>query len=205
MYVVDSYNNRVQKFDANGQYLSQFGSNGSNDGQFASPAGVVIDRSGNIIVADMYNNRVQKFDASGQYLSQFGSNGSDDGQFYNIRGIAVDASNNVYVTDIDNDRVQKFNSNGSFNTKWGIQGYVLESEIANVGGVAGVMVNDPESQFTISKVYSDVSIDIEPFKVQGGVNTGGIAGAGGGSSSNTYSKGSILVNGLNQADTGYIT
>ena len=205
VYVVDSYNNRVQKFDASGQYLSQFGSNGSNDGELSYPAGVALDSFGNILVADSQNYRVQKFDASGQYLSQFGSNGSDDGQFYNIRGIAVDASNNVYVTDIDNDRVQKFNSNGSFNTKWGIQGYVLESEIANVGGVAGVMVNDPESQFTISKVYSDVSIDIEPFKVQGGVNTGGIAGAGGGSSSNTYSKGSILVNGLNQADTGYIT
>ena len=39
LYVVDSGNNRVQKFNTNGNYLLQFGSKGASDGRLSSPYG----------------------------------------------------------------------------------------------------------------------------------------------------------------------
>ncbi len=122
IYVVDSDNNRVQKFDSSGAYLSQFGSYGMGDGQFSGPYGIALDASGNIYVVDSYNSRVQKFDSSGAYLSQFGSAGSGDGQFNFPEGIALDASGNIYVTDRNDNRVQKFDSSGAYLSQFGSAG-----------------------------------------------------------------------------------
>jgi DNA-binding beta-propeller fold protein YncE len=63
VYVADTYNNRVQKFDSNGTYITKWGSNGSADGQFYYPYDVAVDSSGYVYVADSYNNRIQKFAA----------------------------------------------------------------------------------------------------------------------------------------------
>lgn len=123
VWVPDASNNRVQKFDANGTYLSQFGSAGAGNGQLNSPRGVTVDTNGNVYVADTLNSRVQKFDSNGNYLSQFGSTGSGNGQFSGPAGIAIDASGNIYVVD-DNihDRVEKFDANGNYLLQFGSSG-----------------------------------------------------------------------------------
>lgn len=43
------------------QYMTQWGSRGTGDGQFQSPQGVAVDESGNVYIADTNNNRIQKF------------------------------------------------------------------------------------------------------------------------------------------------
>lgn len=48
-----------QVFDSKGQFLHQFGSRGKADGEIWYPAGVCIDKSGQIYVADHGNNRIQ--------------------------------------------------------------------------------------------------------------------------------------------------
>ena len=58
-------------------YLSQFGSNGSDLGQFSVPVGVAIDpTTRSIVVVDSSNHRVQIFNSTGSDPSQFGSVGS---------------------------------------------------------------------------------------------------------------------------------
>src|SRR5438094_4979731 len=57
VYVVDSGNNRVEKFDSSGTFLTAWGSFGSGDGQFSSPRGVAVGPSGNVYVVDTNNNR----------------------------------------------------------------------------------------------------------------------------------------------------
>ena len=37
VYVVDTGNNRVQKFDGNGNFITKWGSTGTADGQFNAP------------------------------------------------------------------------------------------------------------------------------------------------------------------------
>ena len=64
VYVADGVaygNDRIQKFDASGTFLTAWGSYGSGNGQFSNPIGVATDGSGNLYVADTNNNRIQKF------------------------------------------------------------------------------------------------------------------------------------------------
>jgi DNA-binding beta-propeller fold protein YncE len=135
IYVADSLNNRIQKFDDQGAFILKWGSAGSGIGQFDSPQGIAIDSSDCIYVVDRSNNRVQKFDDSGNFITAWGSPGSANGNFDRPFGIAVDASDNIYVTDSGNDRVQKFDSRGNFISNWGATGsgtgqFVLPQAIA---------------------------------------------------------------------------
>ncbi|MBF0538657.1 MAG: SMP-30/gluconolactonase/LRE family protein [Nitrospirae bacterium] len=135
VYVADSYNNRIQKFDSSGNYLTQWGSLGSGDGQFGGPVGLAIDNSGNVYAADWGNNRLQKFDSNGNFIMKWGSSGTGDGQFNNPYGIAVDTAGNVYVADTVNQRIQKFDSNGNFIMKWGSNGSG-DGQFSNPYGIA---------------------------------------------------------------------
>ncbi|MFI5372623.1 MAG: hypothetical protein ACHQ52_13790 [Candidatus Eisenbacteria bacterium] len=51
-------------FTGTGTYLTQWGSNGSGEGQFNIPLGLATDAAGNVYVSDNGNNRVQKFGPS---------------------------------------------------------------------------------------------------------------------------------------------
>ncbi|GBC75861.1 Serine/threonine-protein kinase PknD [bacterium HR07] len=147
VYVVDSGNHRIQKFDSTGKFLGKWGTRGSGDGQFETPIGIALDGSGKFIyVADKGNHRIQKFDISGPTVRFVGKWGSEcnltvtpptgrcidpdgggplqtgDGQFFEPQAIAVDGAGNVYVSDTGNHRIQKFDANGKFLLKWGRNG-----------------------------------------------------------------------------------
>jgi len=65
IFVSDGYvNNRVVKYDKNGRFLKQVGSekSGSEPGQMNLPHGLSVDLQGNVYVADRSNNRLQVFD-----------------------------------------------------------------------------------------------------------------------------------------------
>jgi len=122
IYVADTGNARIQKFDSNGNFILKFGTVGSDIGQFAFPFGVAVDSTGNIYAADSGNDRIQKFDSNTNFIFKFGTNGSGDGQFAFPGDIAVDSSGNIYVADTGNSRIQKFDSNGNFILKFGTFG-----------------------------------------------------------------------------------
>ncbi len=64
IYVVEQYNNRVQKFDSSGTFLTKWGSNGADDGKFGGPHGVAAGPDGKVFVGDTYNHRIQVFGPS---------------------------------------------------------------------------------------------------------------------------------------------
>jgi streptogramin lyase len=122
VYVADTHNDRIQKFDSDGTFLTKWGSEGVANGQFDRPYSVAVDSQGNVYVADTWNHRIQKFDSDGTFLTKWGTNGTANGQFDDPEGIATDSQDHVYVADTFNDRIQKFDSNGTFLTKWGSEG-----------------------------------------------------------------------------------
>ncbi|MGH2965576.1 MAG: hypothetical protein ACRDMH_09385, partial [Solirubrobacterales bacterium] len=112
--VTDSGNSRVQKFNATGTYLSQFGSLGTGNGQFLalSALGIAIDTSGNSYVVDKLGSRVEKFNSAGTFVTAWGGSGTGNSQFAAPSGIATDSSGHVYVADTGNNRIQEFDSSG---------------------------------------------------------------------------------------------
>jgi len=122
VYVVEEGNNRIQKFDSNGNFITEWGSWGIGDGQFNCPKGIAVSSDGSVYVADTWNHRIQKFDSSGNLITKWGSLGNGDGQFSLPMDVAVSPYGFVYVADQNNNRIQKFDSNGNFITKWGSYG-----------------------------------------------------------------------------------
>lgn len=116
VYVVDSYNNCIQKFGSDGSLLDHWGSNGQYAGQFYAPWAVAVDYEGNVYVVEYGNCRVQKFDSDGSYLTQWGSGGSGDGQFNSPSGVAVHPNGSIYVADTGNNRIQVFGDADGFLT-----------------------------------------------------------------------------------------
>lgn len=91
-----------------GTFLFRFGSYGTADGQFDNPRGLVVDRSGNILVADTGNHRIQVFDSQGNFLSSFGSFGSGLGELAYPVGLGLTPTGDLVVAEPGNHRVQVF-------------------------------------------------------------------------------------------------
>ncbi len=109
VYVTDTLNNRVETFDADGNFISTFGKNGDGPGYFARPKGIAVDGDGHIWVADEMQDRLQVFNREGQLLTYVGQgHGELPGQFKTLVGVAVDKSNRVFTTEQEPGRLQMF-------------------------------------------------------------------------------------------------
>ena len=69
IYALGTFSNAVFKFDSNGKYLTRFGSDGDQPGQFRAPQAIAVDGNGRVFVSDFKG--VQVFDANGRYLTVF--------------------------------------------------------------------------------------------------------------------------------------
>lgn len=61
VYVSDTSNNRLQRFDLEGNFLGKWGSWGGRPQQFFSPTSIAVDPAGYIYTVDLLLHRVQKF------------------------------------------------------------------------------------------------------------------------------------------------
>jgi streptogramin lyase len=109
-WVSDTKNNRIEKFDPEGEYVSQFGYVGSENGALKEPRGVAIDVKGDIWVTDTGNNRVEEFTEHGEFMRVTSTEVALKGP----QGIATDASGNVWVADTGDNRVVEFKEKGEY-------------------------------------------------------------------------------------------
>ncbi len=144
IYVADTNNNRVQKFDSSGTFIKKWGTYGISDGQFNGPTGIAVGSGGSVYVADTNNSRIEKFDNNGNFIAKWGSEGSSNGQFGSPAGVAVGSDGSVYIADTGNWRIQKFDNSGTYITKWGISGvFSYQPTSLAVGQNGSVYVADP--------------------------------------------------------------
>src|SRR6266436_2485899 len=108
VYVSDTINNRIEIFDADGDFLSMFGRFGAGPPFFRRPKGLAVDRHGRVWVADTSMDRVQVFDHEGRVAAYFGMHGTLPGQFVLPTGIAIDKNNRVIVSEQFKGRIQIF-------------------------------------------------------------------------------------------------
>jgi YYY domain-containing protein len=173
LYVADTWNHRVQKFDRDGKFLAQWGSfinmadasataDLDANRKFFGPRGVAIGPDGDVYVTDTGNKRVLIFGPDGSYKRQISSGMSptrfapdypfnQPGELNEPIGIAVDNAGTVYVADTNNGRIQKFDATGKYVANWAVQaggwapGPYLEPFLA-LDGAGNVYATAPTSK-----------------------------------------------------------
>jgi DNA-binding beta-propeller fold protein YncE len=83
IYALGSFNNAVFKYSADGKYISRFGDDGDQPGQFRAPSAIAADGKGRVYVSDFKG--VQVFDGNGRYLTVFDPGGIASGMVFNDR------------------------------------------------------------------------------------------------------------------------
>jgi DNA-binding beta-propeller fold protein YncE len=104
VFVNDRANHRVQVFDENGKYLSEW--NTGNDPSDIHLIHIGADRM--LWAVDRGTSRILKYDLDGHFLYSWGIWGDFPGGFWGVHGLSVDQEGNLYVAEVDNGRVQKF-------------------------------------------------------------------------------------------------
>ncbi|GAB4502489.1 MAG: hypothetical protein Fur0035_20410 [Anaerolineales bacterium] len=132
LYVADSRNHRIQHFDAQGNFINQWGGFGdllntglAPTGTFDEPWGVAVGPDGSVYVSDTWNHRIQKFSAEGKPIKMWGVFGlaaDAPDALYGPRGISVDAAGHVFVADTGNKRIVIFDSQGNLLNSFGSEG-----------------------------------------------------------------------------------
>lgn len=125
IFIADESNNCIRKVNKQG-IISTIAGNGmpgfSGDGglaasaELSNPAGIGIDKKGNIYITDGFNNRIREIDTNG-IISTIAGNGmqGDSGvgdsatlaELYNPVSVAADVSGNLYFANQFNYCVQK--------------------------------------------------------------------------------------------------
>ena len=157
VYVSDTWNYRIQKFSATGQFIKMWSTYGPADQPetFYGPRGLAVDAQGRVYIVDTGNKRIVVFDADGNYITQFGSAGLDPGLFDEPVGIAIDSTGILYVTDTWNQRIQSFTTSITATgvqftplKQWDVVGWNGQSldnkPFITVDNQGHVFVTDPE-------------------------------------------------------------
>lgn len=118
VYATGGMDGRVQKFTADGAFISAFGGLEDRPGGFGrdfepfggmhGPIGICCDHEDRLWISAA-GGRTQQFTGDGGYLRGFGEKqGSEPGQFLAPHGLAIDSRGHLYIVDAYNHRIQKF-------------------------------------------------------------------------------------------------
>jgi len=110
MYVTDvaadETTYRVQKFDANNQYVSKFDLLQENGDPYYATH-ITIDEAGTLYVVDYNSDHINLYSLDGTFLSSIDNANSEDRPFAQIKGILAH-NGTLYVSDTNNARVVRF-------------------------------------------------------------------------------------------------
>ena len=137
--VTEFYNNRIQIFNSDGNFLRSFGCKVLG---LQVPKGIVFHNNGNIFVGDTVG-RILIFNGRGVYVGSFGMFGSLDNQLSDPWGLSVDSDGNVIVADKGNSSIKIFSPDGEFLMKIGGQG-TLKSPVHCIQYEKYLIVSDKD-------------------------------------------------------------
>lgn len=145
IYVTDTGNCFIKKYNQKGELLKQFGSKGSGDGQLQEPVGLTVDNEENIVVADTWNQRVQRFKPDGTFLDKFDVPG-----WYgnNIREpyLTIDSSDKLYLTDSSQEKILIYELKGAKL----VSVLTTKSAMGKMSAPVGIAWNEKDKKLIIS-------------------------------------------------------
>ena len=104
------------------EFLGEFGTFGTGEGQFVWPIGIAADSRGRIYISDEHRHDVQVFEADGRYVGRWGEFGAAPGQLNRPSSMAIDEHARVFLADGFNHRVQVFSTDGEYLSSFGSEG-----------------------------------------------------------------------------------
>ena len=116
--VTEFYNNRIQIFNSDGNFIRSLSSKALD---LQVPKGIVFRNSGHIFVGDN-SGRILIIDGRGECVGSFGGLGSLDDKLNDPWGLSVDSDGNVIVADKGSSLIKIFSPDGKFLMKIGGQG-----------------------------------------------------------------------------------
>eukprot|EP00731_Ephydatia_muelleri_P010215 Em0005g801a len=154
-YVSDSSNHRIQKFSLAGAFMSAFGEQGTQPGQFVNPEGIAVLSNDKVYVADCGNHRIQVFRQSNHKLSHvFGKLGAKPGELNSPRDVTLDLPlNRLLVADSKNNRLQAFSLEGAVLPQPGFKENVVQLEYSPCR-----VACDPDSFILVSHMRAVISV-----------------------------------------------
>lgn len=151
VYVVDSGNHRLVKFDVSGNLLQSVGGFGWEREQFDRPLDVTVKTGLDLFIADYNNERIERYDLKLNYISSFYSNNSLPAtrQFGFPSSVDISRHGEIFIVDNENNRILKLNAEGqpdlSFGDfNWG-EGQLLRPVSIDVSATDQVYVSDQQA------------------------------------------------------------
>jgi len=121
LLVVDTGNNRVQKFTKQGKFIETIISD-NEDNSLNMPWGIAVNHKAEIIVSDWRNNRICLYDSKGKFIKSFGeiakSLEGDMLQLDGPAGLTIDDDGDIYVADRNNNRIVVYDRDGKYVTQF---------------------------------------------------------------------------------------
>lgn len=109
IYILDSGNFRIQKFDKDGRYILSIGRKGQGPGDFLKCEDFDLDKKGNLWVFDPENSRISCFTPQGNYSHSIKLK-------FPPRFGCIDSESNIYIYERYKGKlVHKYDSSGKFN------------------------------------------------------------------------------------------
>lgn len=138
VYITDGYgNSRVVHLSHNGTYLGEWGSHGSDPGEFRTPHSIAVDSTGLVYVADRGNSRIQVFNPDGTYLREWETTDTP-------WGLSITADGKMFVGHGFPYTVSVYDLQGQQLAYWG-----KKSKGRPVGSFASVHMLSADSQGTL--------------------------------------------------------
>ena len=131
IFVADGHgtggNNRIVKFDSEGNFIKTWGETGAEAGEFRDPHALAMDSKGRLFVGDRGNSRTQIFDQDGNWIATWT-------QFGRPSGLFIDKHDTLYSTDSE--------SHASWSGNWGWKRGIRIGSVRD--GWVTAFIPDPE-------------------------------------------------------------
>ncbi len=114
-FVTDTYNQRVVKYDADGDFVTQWGSRGRDDYAFNYARMIAVSPPDQaVVVADTDNHSIKKFSNDGTFVCRAGGLGDAGPLMRNPHGVDVTEDGTILVTDTRNGLLKAFSPHCEF-------------------------------------------------------------------------------------------
>jgi len=123
IYVADTNNNRIEKYDPQGNWLASAGGFSSSV-KMQQPWSLTVAPDGTVFVADTWSHRILRLDKDLNQEKEWGAGCTtfptcDEFHLFGPRDIAVTSTGNVLVADTGNARVVEYTRDGDFVRQFG--------------------------------------------------------------------------------------